>query len=236
MRFLYVFRKKYVSLIILIFTILLVLFANNNLTAARSGISLWASNVVPSLFPFFVAANLLGYSSVPYYLSKYAKPIMKPLFNMPGIAAFSFIMGLISGFPVGAKITCDLYENKIISKREAETMLCFTNNSSPLFIIGTVGVSFYSSTEIGICLLLCHVLSAIAIGIILGHICKIKERVMIFKTGRAQRHNRFLNRRKSGRYSTFLKRKQYERHATFSKGKYDDEETNHRGHTRERTR
>lgn len=173
MRFFDILKRKYISILFLFFTVFLLLFANYNLAAAKSGLKLWASNVVPSLFPFFVAANLLSYSSVPYYLSKYCNKFMRPLFNLPGIASFPFIMGLISGCPIGAKITCDLYKNKIISKGEAERILCFTNNCSPLFIIGTVGISLYSNTELGLLLLICHVLSAITIGIIFGNINKL---------------------------------------------------------------
>ena len=178
MRFFSILRRKYISILFLFFTLFLLVFANSNLVAAKTGLKLWASNVVPSLFPFFVAANLLSYSSIPYYLSKYCNKFMKPLFNLPGISSFPFVMGLISGCPVGAKITCDLYKNTIISKSEAERMLCFTNNCSPLFIIGTVGISFYSSTELGLCLLACHILSAITVGIIFGNSNKFQNLFM----------------------------------------------------------
>ena len=63
---------------------------------------------------------------------------MRPLFNVPGEGAFAFLMGLISGYPVGAKIVTDLKDNNLCTTEEAERMLCFTNNSGPLFIIGTV--------------------------------------------------------------------------------------------------
>lgn len=63
---------------------------------------------------------------------------MKPIFNVPGIGAYAFIMGIISGYPVGAKIVTEFRKNGECSKAEAERLLSFTNNSGPLFIIGTV--------------------------------------------------------------------------------------------------
>ncbi len=63
---------------------------------------------------------------------------MKPIFNVPGIGAYAFIMGIISGYPVGAKIVTEFRKNGECSKAEAERLLAFTNNSGPLFIIGTV--------------------------------------------------------------------------------------------------
>lgn len=44
--------------------------------------------------------------------------------------------------------------------------MAFTNNSGPLFIIGTVGISLFSSIEIGILLLLTHILACITVGIL----------------------------------------------------------------------
>ncbi len=91
---------------------------------------------------------------------------MRPLFNVPGQGSFAFIMGLISGYPSGAKIVSNLRENKICSRIEAERLLCFTNSSGPLFILGFVGISIFSNSEIGYLLLFTHILSAITIGFI----------------------------------------------------------------------
>jgi len=83
-----------------------------------------------------------------------------------GEGAFPFIMGIISGYPVGAKIVANFRENNICSKEECERLLAFTNNSGPLFIIGTVGISLIGDTSIGIILLLIHILASITVGII----------------------------------------------------------------------
>lgn len=53
-------------------------------------------------------------------------------------------------------------------------MLAFTNNSGPLFIISTVGVTLFRNTSIGILLLITHILSSITVGIILGIISRFK--------------------------------------------------------------
>ena len=169
-------RKNIISIIFLIFVICLVIFSNSNLIATTNGLKLWANNVVPSLFPFFVAVELLGQTNIVYYLSKLLDKIMKPLFNVPGCGAFPFIMGLISGYPVGAKIVSNLYLNKSLTKNEAERLLCFTNNSGPLFILGTVGISFYANSTIGAILLFTHIMASVSVGIILGLISRKKEK------------------------------------------------------------
>lgn len=175
MKFLVLLRKKYISILFILFTILLVVFSNSNLVAARNGVKLWANNVVPSLFPFFVAVELLKHTNIIYYLSKYLDKWMKPIFNLPGIATFPFVMGLISGYPVGAKIVSDLYSNGACTYEEAERMLILTNNAGPLFVIGTVGYAFYGNSSIGLILLVTHILASITIGIIMGLLSRLHK-------------------------------------------------------------
>ncbi|MBR3325132.1 MAG: sporulation integral membrane protein YlbJ [Clostridia bacterium] len=168
MKFFIFFKRNLISFSFVLFVFLLVAFSNSTFYATKNGLTLWANSVVPSLFPFLVAVELLNHTSVVYYLSVLLDKYMKPLFNLPGISAYPFIMGLLSGYPIGAKIVCDLYDNDFCTKEEAERMLSFTNNSGPLFIIGTVGISFYSNSTIGIILLITHVLASITVGIVTG--------------------------------------------------------------------
>lgn len=100
---------------------------------------------------------------------------MRPIFNVPGEGAFPLIMGIISGYPVGAKIVTNFRKNNICSKEEAERLLTFTNNSGPLFIIGTIGISLFGNTSIGIILFITHLLSSLTVGF-LFRFWKIKSR------------------------------------------------------------
>lgn len=89
---------------------------------------------------------------------------------------FAFAMGLISGYPVGAKIVSDFREKGLVTKDEGERLLCFTNNSGPLFILSTVGIALFGDTKTGLLLLLTHILACISVGIILGRISKKDKR------------------------------------------------------------
>ena len=175
-------RKHLLSIIFVLFTIGLVSFSNSNFVAARTGLKLWANNVVPSLLPFLIATNLLSHTNIINFLSQKSNKFMRPLFNVPGDAVYAFIFGLISGYPVGAKIVADLRNNDVCTKDEAERMLCFTNNSGPLFIIGTVGISLFSNTSIGFLLLITHILSALSIAITLGILSRFKKKESISLT------------------------------------------------------
>ncbi len=159
-------KRNILPLIFVIFTLCLLLFSKSNLPAIKSGLALWANSVVPSLFPFFVATELLMHTNVISQLGILLNRFMKPLFNIRGEGAFAFIMGIISGYPVGAKIASNFRENNICTKEECERLLSFTNNSGPLFIIGTVGILMFKNTTIGILLFITHILACVTVGFI----------------------------------------------------------------------
>ena len=92
--------------------------------------------------------------------------VMRPLFNVPGEGAFAFLMGIISGYPTGAKIVSNLKEKKICNTEECERLIAFTNNSGPLFIVGTVGSGLFGNSTIGFLLLFTHILACISVGIL----------------------------------------------------------------------
>lgn len=167
MRFLVIsIRKYFFTGIFLLFTLSLIIFSAENLEATKNGLKLWATSVVPTLFPFFVATELLCKTNFIQLLGKLLNKFMKPVFNIPGESAIALIMGIISGYPVGAKVVCNLYDNKICSKPEAERLISFTNNSGPMFILGSVGVSLFGNINIGKILLISHIVSSLLVGFI----------------------------------------------------------------------
>ena len=60
---------------------------------------------------------------------------MKPVFNVPGEGIFALLMGIISGYPVGAKIVANLKREGICNSIECERLIAFTNNSGPLLYL-----------------------------------------------------------------------------------------------------
>lgn len=165
-------KNKLYIIVFCSFILCLVVFSSTNLASAKEGLLLWVNSVVPTLFPFFVATELLNHTNFIPMIGKYLNKFMRPIFKVPGEGAYAFLMGLISGYPVGAKIVCHLRENGLCTKDEGERMLAFTNNSGPLFIIGTVGISLFNNQTVGIILLVTHILACITVGIIFGFMKK----------------------------------------------------------------
>ena len=157
-------KQFIIPFILVLFTISLIIFSSTNLSSAKNGLILWANSIVPSLFPFFVATELLTHTNLIYNMGKLLNKFMKPFFNIRGEGCFALIMGIISGYPMGAKISANFRKNNICSKEECERLLSFTNNSGPLFIIGTVGITMFGNSTIGFLLLLTHLLASLTVG------------------------------------------------------------------------
>jgi len=128
---------------------------------------MWWEIVFPSLLPFFIIAEVLISFGVVRFVGVLLEPFMRPLFNVSGSGAFAWAMGMVSGFPAGAKITARLYEDKQITKIEAERLTSFTNNSNPLFIYGAVSVGFFANAKLGLLLAVSHYLGNLVVGLMM---------------------------------------------------------------------
>lgn len=61
-------KRNLLPMLFLTFTLGLLIFSQSNLSAVKSGLLLWANSVVPSLFPFFVATELLMHTNFVSFL------------------------------------------------------------------------------------------------------------------------------------------------------------------------
>lgn len=169
--------KLIIGFAVFIFTGLIVA-PSQCLAGAGRGLSLCANVIIPSLFPFFVCSKLFIETGAAAVLGKWCGIIMRPLFNVPGSAGFAFVLGILSGYPVGAQCGVDLYEKKLCTKAEAQRIVCFCNNSGPLFVIGSVGVGMMYSQFAGVMIYIIHIMSAISTGIVL-RFYKRSERITL---------------------------------------------------------
>ncbi len=144
--------------------LLLALRSGPAISAVREALVLCYQTVIPSLFPFFVLSGLLISGGFAGLCARWLSPVMRPLFRVGGAGALALVIGLISGYPMGAKITAELYQNGQISRREAERLLPCCNNSGPLFIIGAVGTGMLGSAEDGLLLYGVHAVCALLVG------------------------------------------------------------------------
>lgn len=176
-------KKLALPFICIVFILCLIIFSKTAVNSASKGISLWLNIVFPSLFPFFVASEFLNKTGFVKAVGILLEPVMRPLFNVPGCGSFALAFGITSGYPVGARITTSMREEKLLTKTEAERLLAFTNNSGPLFIVGAVAVGMFKMPRLGLFLLGCHIAACITVGIIFGFYGRKEKREKMRDSG-----------------------------------------------------
>ncbi len=132
----------------------------------KKGLRLCSATVIPSLFPFMVISELIVSSGIGVRISKlFAKPMLS-IFGVNEAGAAAYLLGLVCGFPIGAKTAVALYDQGTMTKKELERLLTFCNNPGSAFVISAVGVSLLGNKKIGIALYLCVIFSSIIVGIV----------------------------------------------------------------------
>ena len=162
------FSFAFFTIIVLILAIFMAINPRETVQAAASGFELWYQILVPALLPFFIVADLLVSLHFVGLIGALLEPIMRPVFRLPGCSALVIAMGYTSGFPMGAVLSRRLWEERLITSQETERLVSFTNNSSPLFIIGAIGVGMLASPQLGYLLAVSHYAANLIVGFIWG--------------------------------------------------------------------
>nr|WP_274376919.1 sporulation integral membrane protein YlbJ [Desulforamulus reducens] len=132
-----------------------------------SGLKAWWNIVFPSLLPFFIVSEILMKLGLVHFMGVLLEPIMRPLFNVPGTGAFVMVIGFTSGFPIGSMVTANLRKDNLCTQLEAERLISFTNNSSPLFMLTAVAVGMFGRPELGVVIAGSHYLANLVLGLLL---------------------------------------------------------------------
>lgn len=146
---------------------MLILFPEEAVSAAKQGLILWYTTVLPSLFPFAVGTSLLISLNAVSLISKAAAPVSKRLFGISSEGFFVFLSGILSGYPIGIHTLTEMYEKRLISRPEAVRLSVWCSNSGPLFILGSIGALMLKDSSAGKIILISHYAAPVILGILL---------------------------------------------------------------------
>ena len=142
--------------------------------AARHGLSLAATVVIPALFPFFVLASLLAESGVGEAVGKPLSRSVGRFLGVSGAGVTVLLLGSFCGFPVGARMISAYAERGILSKKEQKRLLPLSNSPSFAFLYSAVGAGMLGDPSVGLRLygaLLLGVLTAAVLLRLTGGTC-----------------------------------------------------------------
>ena len=170
-------KKQAIGIFSILMMLVLIFDTRTAILGAGEGIQLCIQTAVPSLFPFiflsgFIASMFIGQSS----------RILRPVFHWLGIpdgGESMFLVGILGGYPTGAKIVYEAYEAKQITKETASRLLGFCNNAGPAFIFGIVSRLFVVPGTAW-SLWLIHILSSLITAALLPH--KANEACQLSRT------------------------------------------------------
>lgn len=153
------------TLMALLFILAMINQAKVVYLGATIGLKTWWEIVFPSLLPFFITSEILMKLGFVRFIGVLLEPVMRPLFNVPGTGGFVMVIGFTSGFPIGSMITAQLRQQGLCTKIEAERLMSFTNNSSPLFMLTAIAVGMFKQPELGFIIAGAHYLANICLGL-----------------------------------------------------------------------
>ncbi|WP_169086533.1 sporulation integral membrane protein YlbJ [Paenibacillus sp. PL91] len=153
----------------LLIVLLMTVFPTETLHSSLRGLSIWWQVLFPALFPFFVISELLLGIGIVHFFGKLLDPLMRPLFRLPGIGGFVVTMGYISGYPVGARLTAQLWEQRLVNRAEGERLVAFTTTSDPIFLIGAVSIGFFQNVALAPLLAAAHYGGGLIIGLLMRY-------------------------------------------------------------------
>lgn len=140
----------------------LILYYSRELSQGiREGIAMAVNLVIPSMFLFLIASNLIIGSR-----ELFALPFrgLAGLFRIPPEEMAIVVLSLTGGYPVGAKLLGDGVREGRLSTAEAERMLPYCVNCGPAFLISGVGIGLFGNPWLGVCLYLSQIAACLGVG------------------------------------------------------------------------
>ncbi len=138
------------------------------LQSVKASLLSCASFVVPAIFPFLVLSYVFTETPCALLFGRLLHAPCRRIFKLSPCGVSALLLGLVSGFPVGAKCAADLCAAGKIGRDECARLSAFATCPSPAFVIGVVGGTLYRSIPFGVVLYGVIVLLSLACGAVLA--------------------------------------------------------------------
>ena len=134
----------------------------------KRGLSVCAGVLVPTLFPYMMISEMLVRADLGGYLEKLLEKPMRRIFGIGGSGAGALALGILCGFPIGAKTAAALYSRGELTKKECEGLLAFCSYPSAPFVIFAVGKNLLGNASLGLFLYAVNLATGLLFGAVSG--------------------------------------------------------------------
>ena len=128
----------FITLLFLLLTGCILTNSAQSLAYAGLGLELWFSKMIPSLLPFMILSGIMVRLNLTERMSMAVYPAVGPLYKVRKNVCYCMLLGFLCGFPMGAKVTGEMREREMLTRRESQYLLAFCNNIGPVYFCSFV--------------------------------------------------------------------------------------------------
>lgn len=130
-------KKSILPVFPILVLLLLLLFPSISFEGAKNGLLLWFNVVLPTLLPFMLCSGVIVAWGGVRYLTRPLMPLFR-LFHLSEAGGYTWLCGLLCGYPMGAKTAADFVKSGELSPAEGKRLLSMAGCPSPMFLTGYV--------------------------------------------------------------------------------------------------
>lgn len=146
-------KTAFALFFVFLFSFLILAYPKASLKGVNDGLSLCYNKLISALYPFMLISSFSLKSGL---INLITTPFEKPcnfLFSLPKEALGVILMSFLGGYPVGAKMTGELYERNVLSRKSAKRLIYSSVNPSLSFTLSYIGAYLYKSEKAGLIIL-----------------------------------------------------------------------------------
>ncbi|MGN1235695.1 MAG: hypothetical protein ACI4U2_06915 [Christensenellaceae bacterium] len=134
-------RKILIGLFLCTFLLLSLCFPKRSAELFLQGTLLWATTVLPAVFPFLFSTSLLHSLGISSAVARRLSPVSRR-FSLSGTGGCILMLSFFSGYPVGSKLLADSLSDGALSFKEADRLAPLCSSPSPTFLLGVLSALF----------------------------------------------------------------------------------------------
>ena len=165
---LFYFRKIIVIIPIAVGCVICLKYTQECADGIKKGILFCIEVLVPSLYAFMALSSAVIRSGVAVSLTKPLGKLSRFLFRLPPSGSAVILLSILGGYPVGARCAAMLFEQRSISRSDAEKVANIAVCAGPGFLINYIGSALLGNRQLGIILLCAEITGVVVTGVIVG--------------------------------------------------------------------
>lgn len=159
-------RYSFLVICCLTLCVLLTVYAPQSQSSVSDALVICSKTVIPSLFPFMFLSSFMIESGAFDRRFKHIDKCSKAVFDLPQCALGVFLLSALGGFPIGGKMTKQLYEKGQLTQNQAQRIMLFCVNPGPAFAVNILGLSLLGNIKLGYIIYFSIVLSNFIIALL----------------------------------------------------------------------